>query len=89
MTEIARLNRGQAKSNPRDAFADPMQIVDEVMLTRGEKRAALEGWRTDLLLELTASGEGMHTHGVSDRLSRQLRSVERALRELEVLEPQY
>lgn len=88
MSEIARLNRSSAKFNPRDTFSDPKQIVEEVMLTRGEKITALESWRRDLLTELTAAGEGMQTHGVSERLARELRSVESALREVGEPEPE-
>ncbi len=88
MAEIARLDRSKAKFNPRDTFADPSGIVSEVMLTRGEKIAALECWRQDLLKELSATSEGMQTHGVSDRLARELRNVEIALRDVAEPEPE-
>lgn len=88
MTEIARLNRSSAKFNPRETFTDPYQIVEEVMFTRAEKITALESWRRDILTELTAAGEGMSTHGVSERLSRDLRRVESALRDVAEPEPE-
>jgi hypothetical protein len=59
------LNRGLAKDNPERAFSNPRDIVDEVLMTRGEKLATLSRWRQTVLEELSASGEGMRTHGVS------------------------
>lgn len=82
MSEIARLSRAAAKDNPGQAFAAPADIVSEMMLTRGEKLGALERWRQDVLQELAAAGEGMRTHGVSERLSRLLHEIEEAVRAL-------
>jgi hypothetical protein len=59
MAEIARLSRSAAKENPGEIFGTPAALVAEIMLTRGEKLAALERWRRDVLREMTATGEGM------------------------------
>lgn len=80
MAEIARLSRSAAKQNPGETFDCPADIVAEVMLTRGEKLGALERWRRDVLQEMTATGEGMRTHGPSDRLARLLREIDAAVR---------
>lgn len=82
MVEIARLSRSAAKENPGQAFACPADVVAELMLTRGEKRGALERWRMDVLHELTATGEGMRTLGSSDRLGRLLREIDDAIRQV-------
>lgn len=82
MAEIARISRSRAKENPGQAFNKPADIVAEIMLTRGEKIGALERWRTDVLHEMTATGEGMQAQGPSERLARLLRQIDAALREL-------
>jgi hypothetical protein len=82
MVQIARLSRSAAKENPGQTFACPAAVVAEIMLTRGEKIAALERWRVDILHEMTATGEGMRTQGSSDRLGRLLRDVDTAIRKL-------
>ncbi|MGE0700737.1 MAG: hypothetical protein AB7O57_16680 [Hyphomicrobiaceae bacterium] len=87
MAEIARLSRSSAKLHPGETFAKPADIVAEVMLTRGEKIGALERWRRDVLHEMTATGEGMRTHGISERLGRLLGEIDVALRELTEEEP--
>ena len=73
------LNRDLAKDNPERAFSQPRDIVEEVLMTRGEKLATLTRWRQTVLEELSASGEGMRTHGVS---CVRLEEIERARAEL-------
>jgi len=82
MTTIARLSRTAAKVNPGEAFASPADLAAEIMLTRGEKLGALERWRRDILLEMTVTGEGMRTHGLSGRLAMRLDEIDAAIREL-------
>lgn len=65
MSQVARLSTSEAKANPERFFALPGDLVDEVMLTRGEKLATLERWRLNVLQELAAASEGMATRGVS------------------------
>ena len=76
------LNRDLAKDNPERVFAQPRDIVDEVLMTRGEKLATLTRWRQTILEELSASGEGMNTHGVSSERVRLLEEIEQARTQL-------
>ena len=71
-------NRDLAKDNPNRFFESPQQIVEEKLLTRGEKIATLNRWRQTIIEELGASGEGMRTHGVSSDRSRLLGQIEHA-----------
>jgi hypothetical protein len=71
-------NRHVAKDNPDRFFESPQQIVDEKLLTRGEKIATLNRWRQTIIEELGASGEGMRTHGVSSDRSHLLGQIELA-----------
>jgi hypothetical protein len=82
MAEIARLSRSAAKENPGEAFESPAALVAEVMLTRGEKIGALERWRRDVLLQMTATGEGMSPDPHTGRPARLLREIDAAIREL-------
>ncbi len=82
MTEIARLSRSAAKENPGEVFESPAAVVAEVMLTRGEKIGALERWRRDVLLEMTATSEGMRAEPQTGRLGRLIRDIDDAIREL-------
>ena len=75
-------NRELAKDNPDRFFETPQQIVEETLLTRGEKAATLNRWRQTILEELSASGEGMRTHGVSSDRSHLLGQIEQAKAEL-------
>ena len=54
---IARLNRSLAKQDPEGTFENPLLIVEEAMLTRGEKLATLDRWRLAILEQLAAQGE--------------------------------
>lgn len=82
MSQVARLSTSEAKSNPEKFFALPNDLVDEVMLTRGEKLATLARWRLNLLQELAAAGEGMQTQGVG-RQAQLLDEIENARQKLE------
>lgn len=78
MTQIAHINRDAAKQDPGAVFANPQALVDEIMLTRGEKLATLDRWRQMILQEMAAAGEGMRTHGVSGQLSETLAQIDAA-----------
>jgi hypothetical protein len=67
MSEVAALNRDVAKQQPESVFASPLDIVNEVLLTKGEKLATLTRWRVNILGELDASNEGMATRGYTRR----------------------
>ncbi|MEZ5850411.1 MAG: hypothetical protein R3D68_07155 [Hyphomicrobiaceae bacterium] len=79
MSQIARLPRDAAKYNPAAVFASPQEVVDEVLMTRGEKMATLERWRIDVLLQLSASDDGMRTYRQSGVLSRTLQKIDAAI----------
>jgi hypothetical protein len=78
MSNARPLNRLQAKQNPESVFRSPFEIVEEKLLTKGEKVATLNRWRQSLLEELNASGEGMRTHGIASDRARLLQHVEEA-----------
>ncbi|HEU0158915.1 MAG TPA: hypothetical protein VFR00_06370 [Hyphomicrobiaceae bacterium] len=46
------LNRIYAKTNPARVFDSPSEIVDELLLTRGEKLGTLDRWRRSILDQL-------------------------------------
>jgi hypothetical protein len=82
MAEIARLNTEVAKANPERVFSSPLNIVDELMLTRGEKIATLERWRVNVFQELDAGSEGMRTRGTSARHAVTLSEIDSAIKTL-------
>jgi hypothetical protein len=61
------VDRYAAKRNPESVFESPLEIVNEVLLTKGEKLATLERWRLSILGQLDASNEGMATRGYSSQ----------------------
>jgi hypothetical protein len=46
------LDRSFAKRHPGQVFESPAEIVDEKLLTRGEKLGTLDRWRQSILNEL-------------------------------------
>ena len=58
MTEVAALNRDIAKRHPENVFESPLEIVDEILLTRGEKLATLKRWQFSILGDLATSKMG-------------------------------
>ena len=77
MTEVAALNRDIAKRHPENVFESPLQIVDEILLTRGEKLATLKRWQFGILGDLATSKDGMGTPGyVPGQLRGQLTVLE-------------
>jgi hypothetical protein len=82
MALIARFNSHAAKTTPESVFASPAELASNDMLTRGEKIATLDRWRTKVLHELAAAGEGMHTRGVSSRHADLLSDIDAARRAL-------
>jgi hypothetical protein len=83
MGAIGRIRPEVAKFNPERVFAGPLCVVDEVMLTRGEKIATLERWRQSIFQELNAASEGMQTRGTSTTQTRVLQDIDEALKRLE------
>ena len=72
------LDRSLAKQNPERVFDSPLDIVRETLFTKGEKLGTLNRWRQAILQELSASGEGMRTYGVSGERARILGQIEEA-----------
>jgi hypothetical protein len=82
------LDRDAAKQNPETVFESPLEIVSEVLLTKGEKLATLDRWRLSILGQLDASNEGMPTRGCSSRQLIALEGIEEAKGCLNSLEPE-
>jgi hypothetical protein len=70
------------RSAPESAFERPLDIVDEKLLTKGEKLAALERWQQSILEQLKATSEGMPTGGVSAGHMEALEEIEETKRRL-------
>jgi hypothetical protein len=83
MTERAALNRDVAKQQPENVFKSPLDLVNEVLLTKGEKLATLLRWRLHILDELNASDEGMATRGYTGGQLAVLEEIEQAKGRLE------
>jgi hypothetical protein len=70
MPEMRALDREAAKQQPQSVFKSPLEIVGEILLTKGEKLATLKRWRRSVLEELEAANEGLPTRGYTrDRLA--------------------
>jgi hypothetical protein len=82
MSMIGQLNVAGAKLDPAKHFAKPGDIVETVMLTRGEKIATLERWRLEILRQLDAANEGMRTYGRSSKHAKMLDDIEVARQQL-------
>jgi hypothetical protein len=80
MTEVAALNRSAAKQHPENAFNSPLEIVDELLLTKGEKLGTLKRWQLSILGDLAASDDGMGAPGYTPG---QLREQFTVLEEIE------
>jgi hypothetical protein len=57
------MNRNAAKQQPDIVFDSPLEIVNEILLTKGEKLATLKRWQLSVFSEINASTEGMATRG--------------------------
>ena len=67
MSKIGGLFTKQAKFNPALHFALPRDVLAEVMLTRGEKLATLDRWRTQVLREIQVFGKEDRSPDAVDR----------------------
>jgi hypothetical protein len=59
MPQISRLSIARARLEPEAVFDHPDQLLAEVLLTRGQKIAALRRWRQSLEDRIRAAEEGM------------------------------
>ena len=82
MTEVRALNRDAAKQQPESVFESPLEIVNEILLTKGEKLATLNRWRRSILGELDASNEGMATRGYASEQLTALEEIDEAMARL-------
>lgn len=89
MSEVSKLPRGEAKLDPGSVFDSPAEIVDEVLMTRGEKIATLKRWRAEIVSQLRAADEGMQKGRATATPNQEelLRMIEAALIDLE--EPEH
>jgi len=78
MTGVRALNRDTAKQTPESVFESPLEIVNEILLTKGEKLATLNRWRLSILGELDASNEGMAMVGYASEQLTVLEAIEQA-----------
>jgi hypothetical protein len=78
MAEVSALNRDIAKQQPESVFESPLEIANEILLTKGEKLATLNRWRVSILGELGASNEGMATRGYTRGQLTVLEQIEEA-----------
>jgi hypothetical protein len=58
MAPIARLRTERARFHPDTVFQHPSEIVDEMLLTRGQKLATLKRWRQRLIEKARAKQDG-------------------------------
>jgi hypothetical protein len=80
MTSIANFDRTTAKYEPGDVFDCPEAIVDELMMTRGEKLAALGRWQQESLHKLTlppARSNASDAAELTEQLARIQAAIER------------
>ena len=66
MSKIGRLFTKEAKFNPAMHFTLPRDVLGEVMLTRGEKLATLERWRTQVLRQIQVFGREDQSRAAAD-----------------------
>jgi hypothetical protein len=82
MSEVSKLSRAEAKRNPGAAFSSPAEVVDEILMTRGEKIATLKRWRDEIVAQLRAADDGMQTRRTSVAQAELLQKIEAALADL-------
>lgn len=87
MSEIGSIKPSVAKHDPASVYASPLEIVGEVMLTRGEKIATLDRWRQTVMQQMAAADDGMRTQGVADALASTLADIGKALAQLQTPAP--
>jgi|SRR5262245_47556469 len=74
------LNRNFAKRNPERVFDSPSDIVDEKLLTRGEKLGTLNRWRQSILDQMASHDAERRGLGPSSRLLWQIEEAKLRLR---------
>jgi hypothetical protein len=79
MGEIGRLCVQRAKDQPESVFAMPKDVIGEVMLTRGEKLAALKRWRLRILDHRQGSSILARTRDEQDRILDEIEEAKKLL----------
>ena len=82
MTDKKPLDREAAKQQPETVFERPLDILNEQLLTKGEKLATLERWRLSILDQLKATSEGMPPDGNTAERTGVLDEIEEVRRRL-------
>jgi hypothetical protein len=73
------LNRTFAKRNPARVFNSPSDIVDEMLLTRGEKLGTLDRWRQSILDQLQSHDADLRGCGAFSQLLGQIEEAKHRL----------
>jgi hypothetical protein len=73
------LNRTFAKRNPARVFSSPSDIVDEMLLTRGEKLGTLDRWRQSILDQLETHDAELRACGTVAQLLGQIEEAKHRL----------
>jgi hypothetical protein len=84
MTEIMNIDMHKATTDPEAVFDEPIDVVEQVGLTRGQKIATLERWAFSVRARIDALSEGMMNHpdGAYIRDVELVRVIEKAVEEL-------
>lgn len=59
MPEIARLSTERPRLQPQEVFDHPREIVEQFLLTRGQKLGALRRWREQVEDRLERAEHGL------------------------------
>jgi hypothetical protein len=86
MVQIGHLNIEGAKAHPEAHFSSPQDLVEEVLLTRGEKLATLQRWRERILRQLAAEGSAA-IDSAAWKEAEMLDAIEQARRQLMATQP--
>lgn len=78
MPQIMKLNTEKARLDPASVFATPLDLVNEIGLTRGQKLATLDRWQADVEAQIAATGEGMPAAGAVSSEAAVLEEISRA-----------
>jgi hypothetical protein len=73
------LNRNFAKRNPARVFESPSEIVDEKLLTRGEKLGTLDRWRQSILDQLANRDAELNGYTAFSQLLGQIEAAKHRL----------
>jgi hypothetical protein len=81
MSEIMNIDMQKATSDPEAVFELPIQVVEHVGLTRGQKIVTLEKWAFSVRARVDALSEGMmnHPNGAYTRDVELLRNIEKEI----------